>query len=167
MPMEMRPVVAAGKVVSIHYSLTNDEGEVLDGSMEDRPLVYLHGASNVVPGLERGLAGRSLGDKLEVRVAPEHGYGERNPRGVQCVPRAAFPADIDLESGMQFGAENERGERTTVWIQRVQGDEVTIDQNHPLAGKTLHFEVTIAAIRDATGEEMAHGHPHEGVGQHP
>ncbi len=159
-------LVAAGKVVSIHYTLTDDAGVTIDSSQGGAPLAYLHGAGNIVPGLESGIAGRGIGDHFRVDVAPENGYGVRNPKGIDRVPRDAFPPDIELEPGMQFSAENERGDVVTTWIHSVEGDHVTIDLNHPLAGKTLHFQVTVAAIRDATREEMTHGHPHGPGGHH-
>ena len=155
-----------GKIVSIHYTLKDDAGLVIDSSEGGAPLDYLHGAGNIVPGLETGLEGRAVGEKLDVKVAPKDGYGVHDPRGVQRVPRDAFPEDMDLEPGMQFGAEDPEGETTTVWIVKVESDHVVVDMNHPLAGKTLHFAVHVAAVRDATGEEMAHGHPHGPHGHH-
>lgn len=158
--------ITAGKVVSIHYTLTDDDGEVLDSSKGRAPLDYLHGASNIVPGLESGLAGRHVGEAFVVDVKPEEGYGVHDPRGVQRVPRQAFPDDIDLEPGMQFSAEDQRGGQTTIWIVGVESDQIVIDMNHPLAGKTLHFQVSIAGVRDATQEEVSHGHPHGPHGHH-
>jgi len=160
------PSVLPGKVVSIHYTLTDDEGVVLDKSQAGKPLAYLHGYENIIPGLESGLAGRKLGDKLKVDVTPEDGYGVHDPEGVQKVPRAAFPRDIDLRPGMQFSAENDGGGSGTIWILSVADEHVMIDLNHPLAGKTLHFDVTIAEIRDASREEVSHGHPHGPEGHH-
>lgn len=158
--------IQKGKVVSIHYTLKGDDGEVIDSSEGGAPLDYLHGAGNIVPGLESGLEGRNVGEKLDVKVAPQDGYGVHDPRGVQRVPRQAFPADIDLEPGMQFGAEDPEGDSQTIWIVKVEDENVVIDMNHPLAGKTLHFAVAIAGVRDATGEEVAHGHPHGPHGHH-
>lgn len=157
--------VTAGKVVSIHYTLTDDEGAILDSSKGRAPLDYLHGADNIVAGLEAGLAGHSTGDSFRVDVTPEKGYGPHDPRGVQRVPRESFPDDVDLEPGMQFSAEDERGGVSTIWIVRVESEQVVIDLNHPLAGKTLHFDVTVTGIRDPTREETEHGHPH-GIGGH-
>jgi FKBP-type peptidyl-prolyl cis-trans isomerase SlyD len=158
--------ITDGRVVSIHYTLTNDNGEVIDSSQGGTPLDYLHGAGNIVPGLEKGLAGRASGDKLKVDVQPEHGYGVHDPRGIQRVPRASFPADMTIEPGMQFSAEDEKGNVTTIWVARVESDQIVIDLKHPLAGKTLHFEVQIAGVREATREEIAHGHPHGPHGHH-
>lgn len=158
--------ISKGKVVTIHYTLRDDSGEVLDTSNGGQPLDYLHGAGNIVPGLESGLSGRKQGESLRVRVPPEEGYGVQDPRGLQKVPRGSFPAELELEPGMQFGAEDEQGGRTTIWIRDVVGEEVTIDLNHPLAGKTLEFEIMIAGVRDATREEISHGHPHGPHGHH-
>jgi FKBP-type peptidyl-prolyl cis-trans isomerase SlyD len=158
--------VSDGKVVSIHYTLTDDAGAVVDSSKGSAPLEYLHGAGNVVPGLEEALSGRAPGDAFKVDVAPDKGYGAHDPRGLQRIPREAFPDDVDLEPGMQFGAEDPQGGSTTVWIVKVESDQVVIDTNHPMAGKTLHFDVSIEGVRDATREEIAHGHPHGEHGHH-
>lgn len=158
--------IADGKVVSIHYTLTDEGGATLDSSRGSDPLDYLHGAHNVVPGLETGLLGRQVGERVELRLPPEEGYGVHDPRGQQRVPRDSFPDEIELETGMQFSAEDEQGRSVTVWIADVAEDAVTIDQNHPLAGKVLCFDVSIEGIRDATLEEMSHGHPHGPHGHH-
>lgn len=158
--------IADGKVVSIHYTLTSEAGEAIDTSRGQPPLDYLHGARNIVPGLERELVGKGVGDRFAVRVAPEEGYGVHDPKGIQRVPRDAFPDDIEIEPGMQFTAEDETGRGVTIWVQAVEGAVVTIDQNHPLAGKVLCFDVSIEQIRDATLEEMEHGHPHGPGGHH-
>jgi FKBP-type peptidyl-prolyl cis-trans isomerase SlyD len=158
--------IADGKVVSIHYTLRDEAGEVLDSSAGSAPLDYLHGAGNIVPGLETGLAGREVGAQLELRLSPEEGYGAHDPRGQQRVPRAAFPADVELEPGMQFGSEDETGREVTIWISGIEGDVVIIDQNHPLAGKVLLFSVSVEGLRDATMEELEHGHPHGPHGHH-
>ncbi|NLY94446.1 MAG: peptidylprolyl isomerase [Myxococcales bacterium] len=155
----MSNVVADGKVVILNYTLKNAQGLVLDESTHDDPFPYLHGADNIVPGLERALTGRSVGEKLEVKVEPKDGYGERE--GVpQAVPRSAFPPDAPVMEGMQFFASDGQGNHMPIWVVGVQGDEVLVDGNHPLAGEVLHFSVEILGVRDATREEMAHGHPH-------
>ena len=157
--------ISDGLVVAIHYTLKNDAGETLDSSIGMEPLEYLHGAGNIVPGLEDALSGKSLGENFQVVVAPEDGYGERDPRGVRAVPRSAFPPDVQIETGMQFFAEDKDGDPLAAWIVGTEGERVMIDLNHPLAGVTLHFDVTVDALRDATAEELAHGHPH-GAGGH-
>lgn len=158
--------VGPGKVVRIHYVLRDEAGLVLDSSSEDEPLEYLHGAQNIVEGLESGLIGAAIGQKLRLSVPPERGYGARQPNAVHAFPRSSFPADLEIEPGMEFSAEGQDGGVMTVWITGVEGESVTIDLNHPLAGRTLDFEVTVAGLRDATKEELAHGHPHGPHGHH-
>lgn len=146
-------------VVSIHYTLTNDTGEVMDQSQDGQPLSYLHGATGIIPGLEKELTGKVAGTKFQVTIAPDEAYGEHIPDMVQQVPRDAFPADIDIHPGMQFNAQSPNGP-VMVIVTAVEEDAVTVDGNHPLAGKTLHFEGTIESVRDATAEELDHGHVH-------
>ncbi|MVU76871.1 peptidylprolyl isomerase [Nocardia sp. ET3-3] len=152
--------IAADKVVSIEYTLTDDDGEVLDTSVGDAPLVYLHGAENIVAGLEQALEGKSAGDEIEVVVEPEDGYGEYLAELVSTVDRDAFEGVDELEVGMEFQAEAPDGETQIVTVAAVDGNEVTIDANHPLAGLRLNFKVKVIDIRDATEDELAHGHPH-------
>jgi FKBP-type peptidyl-prolyl cis-trans isomerase SlyD len=152
------------RVVTIHYTLTNDAGEVLDSSRGADPLAYLHGAGNIIPGLENALAGKRAGDKLTVRVEPAQGYGERDDRLVQSVPRRAFQGIADIQPGMTFHAESSNGPMR-VTVTRVAGDMVTVDGNHPLAGEHLNFDVEVADVRAATDEELSHGHVH-GPGGH-
>lgn len=157
--MATAETVTTGKVVSLHYTLTDDDGRVLDSSSGGDPLHYLHGADNIVPGLEQQLSGKAVGDSLKAVVPPELGYGERigAPRPV---PREAFPEDIELEEGMQIVAQGPDGDVIPLWIVGVDDQEVLVDRNHPLAGVTLHFDVKVMAVRDATAAELAHGHPH-------
>ncbi len=152
--------IASDKAVSIDYALTDDAGEVLDTSAGEGPLVYLHGADNIVPGLEQALEGKAVGDELTVVVEPEDGYGEYEAELVSVVNRAMFDGIDELEAGMEFEAESPDGEHQIVTVVDVDGDDVTIDGNHPLAGERLHFQVTVVDIRDATADELAHGHPH-------
>jgi FKBP-type peptidyl-prolyl cis-trans isomerase SlyD len=156
--------IAENTVAAFHYTLTNDAGEVLDSSRGREPLVYLHGAGNIVPGLEKAMAGRNPGDSFEVAVAPEEGYGVRHDELVQVVPRTAFQGVNTIEVGMQFQASGPQGSMS-VTVTRVEDDQVTVDGNHPLAGETLHFAIEVAEVRDATAEELAHGHAH-GAGGH-
>jgi FKBP-type peptidyl-prolyl cis-trans isomerase SlyD len=153
-------------VVAMHYTLTNQQGETLDSSAGHGPLVYLHGFGNIIPGLEKALVGAKAGDKLDVTVAPEEAYGVRDERLVQNVPRRAFQGIRDIQPGMSFTAQGEGGMPTRVVVQRVAGDIVTIDANHPLAGETLRFAVEIASVREASEEELAHGHVHGEGGHH-
>ena len=156
--------IAHEKVVSIHYTLTNGEGTVLDSSSGSQPLAYLHGFGNIIPGLENALEGKASGDKLSVTVEPEQGYGARDERLVQAVPRSAFKGVTELAPGMQFQAQGPQGTRLVV-VTQVADEEVTVDANHPLAGQTLHFDVEVSEVRDATAEELEHGHVH-GPGGH-
>lgn len=151
-------------VAYFHYTLTNTVGEVLDSSNGREPLPYLHGKGNIVSGLEKALAGKQAGDKLEVVVAPEDAYGPRVDSLVQVVPKSAFQGVPNLEPGMQFKAESNMGPVSVV-VTEIDGENVTVDGNHPLAGETLHFKVEITDVRDATVEEVMHGHVH-GAGGH-
>ena len=148
--------VQKGAVVSIHYTLTNDDGVVIDTSKDDKPLDYLHGYSNVVLGLEEALEGATIGSEIEVSVPPEKGYGMFDARWIQKVPRETFEDVESLEVGMGFLADTEQGPRQ-VFITGIEGDEVELDGNHPLAGKTLHFAVKIACLRESTAEEREQG----------
>ncbi len=156
--------IAQNSVVAFHYTLTNDAGEVLDSSEGREPLTYLHGAGNIIPGLEKELEGRENGDKLQVAVSPEEGYGENQPSLVQEVPRDAFQGVESVEAGMQFQAQTQGGP-LMVTVTKVEGDTVTVDGNHPLAGQKLNFDVEIAEVREATDEEVEHGHVHGEGGQ--
>jgi FKBP-type peptidyl-prolyl cis-trans isomerase SlyD len=156
--------IAKDKVVSIDYTLTDNGGQVLDSSQGKEPLNYLHGAGNIIPGLEQALDGKTQGDQVNVSVPPEQAYGPRDERMVQAVPRTAFQGVQDIRPGMQFQAQTNAGART-VTVVGVQGDQVMIDANHPLAGQTLNFDVNVRGVRDATPEELTHGHAH-GPGGH-
>jgi len=148
-------------VVLIHYVLTNDDKEVLDSSEGQDPLAYLHGTGHLIPGLEAQLLGKTAGDKLDVTVQPGDGYGEFNEELVQVVPSDVFDGVESIEPGMQFQTSNEDGsDGETITVVSVENDEVTIDGNHPLAGETLHFAVDIIEVREATAEELEHGHVH-------
>ncbi|MEC9364861.1 MAG: FKBP-type peptidyl-prolyl cis-trans isomerase [Sinimarinibacterium flocculans] len=157
--------IAQQRVVYIHYTLTNDAGEVLDSSRGNEPLAYLHGAGNIIAGLESALAGKQAGDKLNVRVEPSQGYGERDERLVQDVPRRAFEGIAEIQPGMSFQAQSNQGPMRVV-VTRVAGDMVTVDGNHPLAGEALNFDVEVTEVRDASQEELSHGHVHGPGGHH-
>jgi FKBP-type peptidyl-prolyl cis-trans isomerase SlyD len=157
--------IAERRVARFNYTLTNDAGEVLDSSQGREPLTYLHGTGNIVSGLEKAMAGKKVGDKFNVDVTPEEGYGVHNPGLVQEVPRDAFRGVDKLEPGMQFRAESDRGPMMVV-ITAVGKDTVTVDGNHPLAGETLHFAIEVTEVRDATVEEVLHGHVHGAGGHH-
>jgi FKBP-type peptidyl-prolyl cis-trans isomerase SlyD len=157
--------IAANCVVSIHYTLTDEAGAVLDSSSGGDPLAYLHGAGNIIPGLEKALEGKQAGDKLDVIVQPEDGYGVRDEGLVQQVPRRAFQGVRDIKPGMRFNANTGQG-AAQVTVTQVQGDMVTIDGNHALAGVTLKFSVEVSKVREATAEELMHGHVHGPGGHH-
>ncbi len=159
-------LIAQDKVVLIHYTLTNDKGEVVDSSSGGAPLSYLHGKGNIIPGLEKALEGKQAGDKLDVKVAPAEGYGERDDQLVQQVPRRAFAGVQDVQPGMQFHAQGSGGQMRVVTVVRIAGDMVTVDGNHPLAGENLTFAVEVTEVRDASEEELAHGHVHGPGGHH-
>lgn len=149
--------IASNRVASIHYTLTNDEGQVIDRSPEDQPLSYLHGAGNIVPGLERALEGKNTGDTFKVDVSPNDGYGPRNDALVQTVPREAFQGVDSIEPGMQFKAQTDNGP-LVVTVAEVDDAQVKIDGNHPLAGQTLHFAIEVAEVREASEQEKQVGH---------
>jgi FKBP-type peptidyl-prolyl cis-trans isomerase SlyD len=157
--------IATDAVVSIHYTLTDDTGETLDSSAGGDPLAYLHGKGNLIPGLENALTGKQAGDKLQVKVAPAEGYGEYDKALIQSVPRRSFKGVGKVQVGMQFQVPSPQGARM-VTVTRVAGDMVTIDGNHPLAGKHLNFDVEITEVRAASEEEIAHGHVHGPGGHH-
>ena len=156
--------ISQDQVVSIHYTLTDEAGLVIDRSADGEPLTYLHGHGNLIAGLERELAGKSAGERLNVTIAPTDAYGEYDRALVQQVPRRALKGVPNLRVGLQLEAHTPQGPRV-VRVTRLAGDMVTLDGNHPLAGKTLKFAVEIAAVRDATAEELTHGHVH-GPGGH-
>lgn len=158
------PRVSSGKVVSLRYTLTDTEGTVLDQS-GDEPMDYLHGEGNIVPGLERELEGRAVGDKFRAVVSPEDGYGERDGESQQ-IPRSAFPDGAELEVGMQVVAETPEGDAFPLWVVGTSATHVELDPNHPLAGETLTFDVEVLGVRQATEEEMEHGHVHGPGGHH-
>ncbi len=146
-------------VVSIDYTLKNDAGEVMDSSEQTGPMAYLHGHQNIIPGLEKALDDKAVGDTLSVSIEPADAYGERNEEMIQTVPRSMFQGVDEIEPGMRFQAQTEGGV-TVVTIKDVNGDEITLDGNHELAGETLHFDVEIKDVRPASEEEIEHGHVH-------
>lgn len=158
--------ISNNHVVSIHYTLTDDEGVTIDSSAGGEPLHYLHGAGNIIPGLEKELTGKVVGDKLQVKVIPSEGYGEVIQEMIQQVPKEAFQGAPELQVGMQFEAGTQDGGRVPVTITAIEGDVVTVDGNHPLAGKHLNFDVSIESVREASQEELQHGHVHGPGGHH-
>jgi FKBP-type peptidyl-prolyl cis-trans isomerase SlyD len=157
--------IADKSVVAIDYTLKDEDGEVIDSSDGGDPLYYLHGSQNIIPGLETELTGKSAGDSLKVTVQPADGYGELNPQLKQTRPRSEFEGVDDLKVGMRFRAQTEAGIINVV-IAEIDGDEITLDANHELAGKVLNFDVTVKEVREATEEEITHGHVHGPGGHH-
>lgn len=157
--------IADKTVVSIHYTLTNALGETIDSSVGQDPLVYLQGAQNIIPGLENALTGKTVGDALQVTVEPAEGYGEIRDELIQEVDRSAFQGVDDIDVGMQFMAQTPWGEQP-VTVVKVEGDQITLDGNHQLAGETLNFDVEVVEVREATAEEVEHGHVHGPGGHH-
>jgi len=157
--------VAADAVVLIHYTLKDDAGKVIDSSSGGEPLAYIQGHGNLVPGLEKALEGKEDGDKVVVSVAPADGYGTRNEALVQRVPKRSLQGSGEIRKGMQFRAQTDDGIRVFT-VSGVVGDMVALDGNHPLADQTLNFDVEVVSIREATAEELEHGHVHGAGGHH-
>lgn len=157
--------ISTNSVVTLNYTLKNDQGEILDESKDDS-FLYLHGSGGIIPGLEGKLEGKSVGEEFSAHVEPVDGYGERDDSMVQTVPRNMFEADHPIEEGVQFHAESPEGDQLTVTVTNIDGDNVTVDGNHPLAGIALNFDIKIADIREASEEEIEHGHVHGPDGHH-
>jgi FKBP-type peptidyl-prolyl cis-trans isomerase SlyD len=151
--------IAPNRIVTIDYTLMNENGTILDSSNGGQPLTYLHGHGRIIPGLESELEGKAAGESLKVDVPPEKGYGPRLDSLIQDLPRNLFKEQQEIRVGMQFDATTEQGPRRLTVI-RVESDTVTVDANHPLAGTTLKFEVEVRDVREATREELSHGHAH-------
>lgn len=156
-------IISENAAVLFHYTLTDKEGTQLDSSKGKEPLAYLHGHKNIIPGLEQAMEGKQAGDAMVVTIAPADGYGEIEEQKIQEVPRKTFQAD-DINVGMRFVAQTPDGPLTVV-VTDVTDETVTVDANHPLAGKELTFDVQIDTVREATEEELTHGHVH-GAGDH-
>lgn len=156
--------IEKNKVATIEYTLKNDTGDVLDTSEGQEPMAYIQGVGNLIPGLEEALEGKGEGDEVQVSIPPEKAYGVRNDELIQVVERSVFQGVDELKVGMQFQAQSDQGTQV-IWITKVEGDDVTIDGNHPLAGETLNFDVKVVGVREASAEELDHGHVH-GPGGH-
>lgn len=152
--------IESGKVVTIHYTLKDVDGNLLESTDGNDPLAYLHGHHNIIPGLETALTGKAEGDTVSVLVAPEEGYGPRVPELIQEVPRSAFEGVDDIAPGMAFHAGTDDGSSHRVVVTEVTAETVTVDGNHPLAGQSLNFDVKVVSVREAQEEEIAHGHVH-------
>ncbi len=152
--------IADKKVVTLEFTVKNaDTNEVIESSVGGEPLIYLHGFNNLVPGLETALTGKKVGDKYDVNVSAEEGYGVRDDSLVQEVPKAAFEGVEDVQVGMEFTADGPNGP-VVVEVTKIENDMVTIDSNHPLASIPLAFSGEIKEIREASSDELEHGHIH-------
>ena len=151
--------IAINHVVTLNYTLKDNDDNVIDKS-DDGSFCYLHGASNIIPGLENALSGKSSGDTFSVTIQPEDAYGIHDEAKSQDVPRSMFPPEQEIEAGMQFNAQGPDGQAVTVTVKSVTDDTIVVDGNHPLAGVILNFEVIVMDIRDASAEELEHGHVH-------
>ena len=157
--------IADNRVVTLAYTLKDNDDNIIDKS-DDGSFCYLHGARNIIPGLENALTGKVTGDELSVSIPPEEAYGLRDEARRQEVPREMFPQDVEIEVGMQFHAQNPEGHAVMVTVIKIDDASVTVDGNHPLADVQLNFDVRIMDIRDATAEELEHGHVHGPHGHH-
>lgn len=157
--------VADNKVVTIDYTLKDDQDSVIDTSAGHEPLSYIQGAGNLIPGLEKALVGKAPGDSVQVSIPPDEAYGDRDESLVQAIPRSRFERTEEIEVGMQFQTEGQAGAQL-VTVVSVDGDDIAVDANHPLAGMTLNFDVKVVDVRDATQEEISHGHVHGPGGHH-
>jgi FKBP-type peptidyl-prolyl cis-trans isomerase SlyD len=157
--------IAKNKVVSIDYTLTNDKGEVLDQSSKGRPLQYIQGQGHLIPGLEKVLEGKAAGDAVKAQIPAKDAYGDRDEELMQKIPKENFAEIPDLRVGMELEAESDDGVRV-ITVVGIQDQEVIVDGNHPLAGMDLNFDVKIVGVRDATADEIGHGHVHGPGGHH-
>lgn len=159
--------ITKNKVALIHYTLKDESGEVLDSSEGREPLAFIQGIGNIIEGLEEKLEGKTVGDRIETTISPEKAYGLRSEENVHIVPLSSFQADGDekLVEGMQVRVETNEGV-SLADVAKIDGEEVTLDLNHPLAGETLHFTVEVVDVRDASKEELEHGHAHGPGGHH-
>lgn len=157
--------ITSNTVVQMHYILTNQDGLLLDSSEGREPLTYMHGKQMLIPGLENQLEGKAIGEKFTANVAAAEAYGEKNAEMVQVVPKENFSGDGELAAGLQIQIDTNQGTQMAI-ITKVEGEDVTIDMNHPLAGMDLSFDVEIVDVREATKEEIEHGHVHGPGGHH-
>jgi len=159
-------MIADQKVVSLNFTVKDGQEQIIDSSEGGSPLVYLHGQNNIIPGLEAALEGKAIGDEFDVTIEPAEGYGDYNEEILQVMPKEAFQGVETIEPGMVFTAQTQNGP-VQLAVTKIEGEQVTVDPNHPLAGKTLNFTGSVIEVRDATEEELAHGHVHgEGGHQH-
>ena len=163
--MEFPVNISKNCIVTLNYTLTDDENKTLDTSVGGEPLVYLHGAQNIIPGLEEALESRKKGDKFKVSIAAEKAYGEHMEEMIQNIPKNQFPPGQDLQPGMKFQANSPQGP-IVLTVLEIGETDIVVDGNHPLAGENLNFDVEVAEVRSATEEELNHGHAHGPGGHH-
>lgn len=159
----MSLTITNNRVISIDYVLTDPQGQIIDSSKEAGPLDYIHGTGHLIPGLEKALEGKGVGENIKVTIQPQDGYGEIRQEMIQSIPRTQFDSEGQIEVGMQFMANTDDG-RIILRVVKVTGDQVVVDGNHPLAGVVLNFDVNVVSVREATPEELRHGHIHGGAG---
>ena len=158
--------VKKDKVVEMHYTLKNDAGEVIDSSKDQDPMPFLHGHGNIIPGLEKALEGMKVGESCDVSIEPKEAYGEYRDDIIREIPMDALQGIDDLQVGMQLQSQDENGNPFIVSVKEIKDNSVVVDGNHPLAGETLHFSVSIENVRNASPEEIDHGHVHTGSHSH-
>ena len=158
--------IEANKVVVMHYKLTDKDGAVIDSSEGREPLAYLHGVGALVPGLEAELEGKGKGDKFNTAIQPEHAYGNRDESLVRVVPKSGFQGEEEMQVGMQVQIDTGEQGMAIATLTKIEGEDVTLDLNHPLADMELHFDINVEDVREATEEEIAHGHVHGEGGHH-
>ncbi len=151
--------IEKNRVVGIHYTLTDNDGKVLDSSIGNQPLLYLHGNGNLIPGLENALEGKRKNDRMNVKVEPELGYGEFDENMIFEVNRSQFDYSGEIKKGMQFQMHTDHGHQV-VTVSKIEGDVIVLDGNHPLAGQELNFDVEVTEVREASSDEISHGHVH-------
>ena len=162
--MDSDQTISQDKVVSLNYILSLDNGEEIDRTTTDEPLVYLHGHENILPALEAKLDGLKVGEKVTATIAAAEAYGEYDADGLHTIDRSLFPEDLELEIGMHLHLKDDESDELEAFVHTIDQEEITLDTNHPLAGETLFFKVEIVDIRPATAVEIEHGHAHfEGV----
>jgi len=147
------------KVAVLNFTLKNKEGEIIDQT-NDGTFAYLQGARNLIPGLENALENKKSGDKINIVIEPKDAYGEHSPGKVERVPLSMFPDDVEIVEGMQFESDSSDGETIIVTVKEIEAGEVVVDGNHPMAGVQLHFDVELVEVREATAQELEHGHVH-------
>ena len=164
--MDSNQIISKDKVVSLNYILLLNDGEEIDRTTVDEPLVYLHGHENIIPGLEKELEGKKIGDSVDAIVPADQAYGEYDENGFHAVERTLFPENFELEVGMLLHLKDDNEDEMEAFVHTISDDEIVLDTNHPLAGETLHFKVEIVNIRSATAGEIDHGHAHIEAADH-